>query len=166
MRVQTLPHVDISRISNGHISVMRDAAATWLGKLVVLHVLCVLIWPWPPPRSRSRSRSVWTSENCPLLHISRSISSATFARSSKLTVDSHSTGPGLQLVGARFLNFLLGKLSRLAKLRPTSIFHKIKKPYFGTAWCYSHTVGQAGSLKCTVYLDVTLTQSKSRSRSI
>jgi len=130
MRVQTLPHVDISRISNGHISVMRDAAATWLGKLVVLHVLCVLIWPWPPPRSRSRSRSVWTSENCPLLHISRSISSATFSWSSKLMVDSDSTGRDLQVVGARFSNFLLGKLSWEFRLRGMSIFHKIQMAIF------------------------------------
>ena len=34
-----------------------------------------------------------------------------------------STGPGLQLVGARFLNFLPGKLSREFKLRHMSIFH-------------------------------------------
>jgi len=31
----------------------------------------------------------------------------------------HSMGPGLQLVGARFLNFHLGKLSREFKLCPT-----------------------------------------------
>jgi len=33
-------------------------------------------------------------------------------------VGGHSMGPGLQLVGARFLNFHLGKLSREFKLRP------------------------------------------------
>jgi len=45
------------------------------------------------------------------VHFSRSISSAVFAWSSKVMVDGDSTGPGLQLVGARFLNFLPGKLS-------------------------------------------------------
>ena len=40
------------------------------------------------------------------LHFSRSISSTSLVRSSKLM------GPSLQLVGARFLNFLLSKLSR------------------------------------------------------
>jgi len=41
-RVQTSPNVDISRNSNGHISVC-DATVTWLGMLVVLHVLCMLM---------------------------------------------------------------------------------------------------------------------------
>jgi len=40
-------------------------------------------------------------------------------------VVSDSTGPGLQLVGARFSNFLLGKLSPKFKLRGMSIFHEI-----------------------------------------
>jgi len=39
-------------------------------------------------------------------------------------VDSHSMGHGLQLVGARFQNFLLGKLSREFKLRRLSIFQR------------------------------------------
>jgi len=41
--VQTSPNVDISRNSNAHISVLRDSTVTWLGTLVVLHVLCMLI---------------------------------------------------------------------------------------------------------------------------
>jgi len=44
--------------------------------------------------------------------------------------DDHSMGHGLQLVGARFLNFLLGKLSREFKLRPMSIFHEIQTAIF------------------------------------
>ena len=40
-------------------------------------------------------------------------------------VGGHSMGPGLQLVGARFLNFHLGKLTREFKLRPMSIFDEI-----------------------------------------
>jgi len=35
------PNVDISRNSNGHISVLRDVTVTWLGTLVV-QVLCML----------------------------------------------------------------------------------------------------------------------------
>jgi len=42
-RVQPSLIVDISRNSNGHISVLRDAAVTWLGKLLVLDVLCMLM---------------------------------------------------------------------------------------------------------------------------
>ena len=61
------------------------------------------------------------------LHFSRSISSATFAQSSKLMVGSHSMG---QLIGARFSNFLLGKLSRGFKLRRMSIFHEIPMAIF------------------------------------
>jgi len=41
-------------------------------------------------------------------------------------VSGHSMGPGLQLVGAQFFNFLLGKLSREFKLRRLSIFHQIQ----------------------------------------
>jgi len=37
------PNDDISRHSNGYISVVRDAIARWLGTLVVLQVLCMLI---------------------------------------------------------------------------------------------------------------------------
>jgi len=62
MRVQTLPNVDISRNSNGYVSVLPDATVTWLDTLVVIHVLCMLIWPWPDSTSRSRSRGFWTSD--------------------------------------------------------------------------------------------------------
>ena len=64
------------------------------------------------------------------VHLSRSISSAISAWSSKLMVDGHSMGPGLQVVGARFLNFHLGKLSREFKLRPVSIFDEIQMAIF------------------------------------
>jgi len=64
------------------------------------------------------------------VHFSRSISSAGFVWSSKLMVGGHSMGPGLQLVGARFFNFLLGKLSREFKLRRLSIFHEIQMAVF------------------------------------
>jgi len=64
------------------------------------------------------------------LHFSRSISSAIFAWSSKLLVGSDTMGLGLQLVGVRFLNFLLGKLSRVFKHRGMSIFHKIQMAIF------------------------------------
>ena len=64
------------------------------------------------------------------VHFSRSISSAISAWSSKLMVYGHSMGPGLQLVGARFLNFHLGKLSREFKVRPISIFDEIQMAIF------------------------------------
>jgi len=64
------------------------------------------------------------------VHFSRSISSTVLAWSSKLMVDDHSMGPGLQLIGARFLNFLLGKLSREFKLCPMSIFHELQTVIF------------------------------------
>ena len=66
------------------------------------------------------------------VHFSSStcISYAGYAWSSKLMVGGHSMGPGLQLVGARFLNFLLGKLSREFKLCPVSIFHEIQMATF------------------------------------
>ena len=45
-------------------------------------------------------------------------------------VGGHSMGPGLQPVGARFLNFHLRKLSREFKLRPISIFDEIQVAIF------------------------------------
>jgi len=69
-------------------------------------------------------------------------------------VDIDSMGPGLQLVGGRFSNFLLGKVSLEFKL------HDIQMAtYFVTGQCYSHMVGYAGSPTYTVYVDVTLTRS-------
>jgi len=44
--------------------------------------------------------------------------------------DGDSMGPGQQLVGAQFFNFL-GKLSREFKLRLMSIFHEIQMAIFG-----------------------------------
>jgi len=46
-----------------HISVLGDATVTWLGTLLVLHILRMLMCPWPNPRSTSRSRGFWTSDN-------------------------------------------------------------------------------------------------------
>jgi len=41
-----------------------------------------------------------------------------------------SMGPGPQLVGTGFLNFLLGQPSREFKLRRISIFHEIRMAVF------------------------------------
>jgi len=64
------------------------------------------------------------------LHFSRSISSDVLAWSSKVMVDGDSMGSGLQIVGDRFSNFLLGKLSRELKLRGMSVFHDIQMTIF------------------------------------
>jgi len=49
-------------------------------------------------------------------------------------VGSHSMGPDLQLVGARFSNFLPGMVSLEFKVHRMSIFHNIQMAtYFGTA---------------------------------
>jgi len=45
-------------------------------------------------------------------------------------VDADSMGPGLQVIRARFLNFLAGKLSREFKLRPMSMFYEIQMAIF------------------------------------
>ena len=70
------------------------------------------------------------AHNCKFL----GLSSATFAWSSKLTVDVDGMGPGLQPVGARFLNSFLGKVSLQFILHGMSIFHDIQMAtYIGTA---------------------------------
>ena len=95
------------------------------------------------------------------MYISTYFSSATFAWSSKLTVDIDSMGPGLQLLGGQFLNFLLGKVSLEFKLHGMSIFYDIQMAtYFRTGWRYSHMVGYAASPTYTAYVDMTLTWSK------
>ena len=66
----------------------------------------------------------------PKVHFSRSISSAVFAWSSKVMIGDDSTGPGLQLIGARFLSIHLGKLSREFKLRLISKFDEIQMAIF------------------------------------
>jgi len=67
------------------------------------------------------------------MYISTYISSATFAWSSKLTVDIDSMGPDPQLLAGHFSNFLLGKVSTEFKLHGMSIFHDIQMAtYFGT----------------------------------
>ena len=45
-------------------------------------------------------------------------------------VGGDSMGPALQLAGARFSNFLLGKLSREFKLRALTIFNDIQMAIF------------------------------------
>jgi len=64
------------------------------------------------------------------VHFSTSISSVILAWSSKLMVGGDSMGPGLQLVRARFLNFLLGKLSREFKPGQMWIFCEIQMAIF------------------------------------
>ena len=98
-----------------------------------------LIWCVGTSRPHMRTSVTSTRSNVKVtvlpklqkVHFSRSISSAVLAWSSKLMVGGHSMGPGLQLVGARFLNFLLGKLSGQFKLRRMSIFHDIQTAIFG-----------------------------------
>jgi len=64
------------------------------------------------------------------------------------------------LVGARFSNFLLGKLSRQFKLRGMSIFHEIQMAIFR----YCVTLQSHGSAcwcpTCIVHVDMNLTRSK------
>ena len=120
------------------------------------------------PRSDMRTSVTWTRSKVKVTelpklrkwHFSRSVSSAVLAWSSKLMVGGDSMGPGLQLVGARFSNFLLRKLSREFKLVECRYFTKFKWPYFGSAWGYSQMVGRADRPKRIVHADVILTRSK------
>jgi len=76
--------------------------------------MCTQVWPRPDIYGQGQ---VTELPKLRKLHFSRSISSAVFAWSSKLMVGGDSMGSGLQLVRARFSNFLIGKLSREFKLR-------------------------------------------------
>jgi len=137
MWVQTSRNVDITQISNGHISVLLEPTVTWLGVLVVLYVLHIMIWPRPDRKSRSRSRRFWISEICRKSHFSRSISSAILAWSSKLMVDHDKTGPSLQLFGTRFLNFSTSWWSRDFEVHEMLISPESTAFYLcsGWGWC-------------------------------
>jgi len=99
-----------------------------------------LIWYVGRSRPDMRTSLTWTRSKVKVkvtelpklrkLHFSTSISSAVLAWSSKLMVGGDSMGPALQVVGARFLNFFLRKLSREFKLRRMSIFHEIQMTTF------------------------------------
>jgi len=64
------------------------------------------------------------------LHFSKSISCTISTWSSKVMVDHDSTGPSLQLVRAKFSNFLLRKLSSEFRLRGMSILHEFQMAIF------------------------------------
>jgi len=80
----------------------------------------------------------------------------------KSDVDYDSMGPSLQLVGARYLNFLLRKLSHDFKLCRMSILQDFQRAIF--LYClrlWSHCrVPVCWYPICIVHADVTLTRSK------
>ena len=126
-----------------------------------------LIWcaGRPPPHMRTSVTLTWSKVKVKVtdlpklrkLHCSRSIFFAVLARNSKLMADGDSMGPGLQLVVWISSWESYHESSNFADCR---YFTKFKWPYFGSAWCYSHVVGQASSPTCTVYVGVTLIRSK------
>jgi len=115
---------------------VRTSVRTFTKSFSNFHVIWCVGRPWPHMHTSvtsTRSKVKVKVTELPKLrkvHFSRYISSAVFAWSSKVMVDGHSTGPGLQLVGTRFLNFLPEKLSREFKLCPMSIFHGIPMAVF------------------------------------
>jgi len=75
-------------------------------------------------------------------------------------VDHDSTGPSLQLVWARFSNFLLRKRSRIFKLRGMSILHEFQMAIFPYCWMlWSHGRARWDPI-CIAHTNVTLTWSK------
>ena len=99
-----------------------------------------LIWYVARPRPRMRTAETYTRSKVKVkvtelpklrkFHYSRSISSTVLAWSSKLMVDGDSMGRGLQLVGVRFSNFLVQKLSLEFKLPGMSILHETQMTIF------------------------------------
>jgi len=124
---------------------------------VDLHRMCVPVWPRPDLRSRSRSRSFQSCENC------------TFLGLSPLPFWRGAQNWWLILIVWDLIHSLsesdfrisfqesYHESSNFAKCR---YFTNLKRPYFGSALCYSHTVGLAGSPARTVYAGVILTRSK------
>jgi len=71
MCVYTSRNVDITPISNRHISVLLETTVTWSSRLVVLYVLhmMMLVRPWPDTSSGSRSPTFSISANCTFLRL-------------------------------------------------------------------------------------------------
>jgi len=67
-------------------------------------------------------------------------------------VDSDRMEPAQQLIGVRFLNFLIGKLSQEFKLHGLSMFHEIQMAIF--LYCVAL---QSGNSLLQVHADMTLT---------
>jgi len=65
--------------------------------------------------------------------------------------------PSLQLFVARFLNFLLSKLSHDFKLHRMSILQDVQRPHFPINWLGMLVVLY---VLCSVHADMTLVQSK------
>jgi len=120
------------------------------GVWVELDRICPSMWPRPDPRSKSSLQGFWSSENCTFLRVSPP-PFWHWAQNWWLVVIL------LDLVyfGISFQESYHGS-SNFAECR---YFTKFKWPYFGTAWGYSHMVGQAGSPTGIAHADMTLTQS-------
>ena len=108
---------------------------------------------WPRPDLRSGSRS-WTFRNC---------ENCTFLRLSPLSFWRGAQNWGLIVIvldweySVSEPDFWISfqesyyASSNFVQCRH---FTKLKWPYFGTAWCYSHVVGHAASPTRTVYVDM------------
>ena len=72
-------------------------------------------------------------------------------------LDYANMGPTLQLVGSRFLNFLLSNYHVTSNVAECRYYRTFKRPYFHNQ---SDMVGCAGSPICIVQADITLTRSK------
>ena len=59
--------MDITRISDGHISILLEATVTQSSMLVVLYILRILMSPWRD--AKSRSLTLWSCENCTFLRL-------------------------------------------------------------------------------------------------
>jgi len=185
MGAQTSRNVDISRNSNCHISVLREARVTWSSMLLVLHVLRMLMMTLTT--SKVKVMGFWSSKICWKLHFSMSISSAIMMWSSKLMVDSDSMGPSLQLVIIIIIIIIHSFLYRHKVVTSEAVetrsepnfriplsesyhlssnfaecryYTNFKWPYFRTARGYGHMVRHAGNPICIVHTDVTLTWCK------
>jgi len=75
-------------------------------------------------------------------------------------VDGDSMGPVLELVGARFCNFLSGSYHASSNVAECRYHTDFKWPHSRTAGGYGHTVGHAGCPIHTAHTDVILTWSK------
>jgi len=86
------------------------------------------------------------------------MSSANFARSSKLMVGCHSMIHSLS--EPDFWTSSYESYHESSNFAHRRYFTKFKWLYFHSAWCYSRVVEQASSPTCTVSVDLTLTRSK------
>jgi len=160
MRVQTSSNVDILQNSNGHISVIVMLQSHGYSRCYS-YTYCVCWCDRDPIQGQRQGHGPFElpriDHNCTFLRLSPPLLSRG-AQNWWLVVIAWDLI--YRLSEPDFIISFYESYHESSNFAECRYFTKFKWPYFGTAWCYCHMVGHAGSPTRTVYVDMTLTRSK------